>query len=119
MFADIFIFSQTFRRVNRTKCTSLRPAERCLLLVVVLQPVQLARRLGSAPGLTECGTTTDQSSHQGTSDLVGLLHAGSGCCKKKKKMVQEVVIVAALRTPIGSFNGALAPLHAHEVLKTL
>ena len=62
---------------------------------------------------------TDQSSHQGTSDLVGLLHAGSGCCKKKKKMVQEVVIVAALRTPIGSFNGALAPLHAHEVLKTL
>ena len=34
-------------------------------------------------------------------------------------MVQEVVIVAALRTPIGCFNGALAPLHAHEVLKTL
>ena len=33
-------------------------------------------------------------------------------------MVQEVVIVAALRTPIGCFNGALAPLHAHEVLKT-
>ena len=33
-------------------------------------------------------------------------------------MVQEVVIVAALRTPIGCFNGALAPLHAHEVLNT-
>ena len=31
-------------------------------------------------------------------------------------MVQEVAIVAALRTPIGCFNGALAPLHAHEVL---
>ena len=33
-------------------------------------------------------------------------------------MVQEVVVVAALRTPIGCFNGALAPLHAHEVLNT-
>jgi len=30
-------------------------------------------------------------------------------------MVQEVAIVAALRTPIGCFNGALAPLHAHEL----
>ena len=47
----------------------------------------------------------------GPSDLVGLVHVGS-------KMVQEVVIVAALRTPIGCFNGALAPLHAHEVLET-
>jgi len=27
----------------------------------------------------------------------------------------EVVIVAARRTPIGSFNGALATLHAHEL----
>ena len=31
-------------------------------------------------------------------------------------MVQEVAIVGALRTPIGCFNGALAPLQAHEVL---
>merc|ERR1711953_531319 len=30
-------------------------------------------------------------------------------------MGQEVAIVAALRTPIGCFNGALAPLHAHEL----
>ena len=48
----------------------------------------------------------------GPSDLVGLVHVSS-------KMVQEVVIVAALRTPIGCFNGALAPLHAHEVLETV
>jgi len=34
-------------------------------------------------------------------------------------MAQEVVIVAAKRTPIGSFNGALSTLQAHELATTV
>jgi len=34
-------------------------------------------------------------------------------------MVVEVVIVAAKRTPIGSFNGSLASLHAHQLATTV
>jgi len=34
-------------------------------------------------------------------------------------MVAEVVIVAAKRTPIGSFNGSLSTLHAHDLASTV